>query len=195
MKKFLVTLFIPLFFGLFLTVSCGQDDSGDGMKSSEIELLTDSQVSNFIYILPVILDFSEKFHARMSDEEKNSPDANERYFKALKESTIIKDSVANYGYQSVDELLGVYKNVLLEYTTIKRNLTNDAMIAELYRTIQDYRTNYTALLSNSSITKEEAAKLQKQLDDLKNDETRYSNILLVRKYEKDLDRVSQGENR
>lgn len=182
---FLVTMFFT---------SCGQgDESNDGMKSSEITPLTETQVSNFIYVLPEIIDFSEKFHSRMSEEEKESPEANERYFNALKESSVIRGSVTAHGFKSVDEMLSVYKNVLLEYTTIKRNLTNDAMIAGLYRTIQEYRSNYTALLGNSTTTKEEAEKLQKQLDDLKNDETRYQNILLVKKYEKELDRVSQDQ--
>ena len=184
---------ILLVFVLSLLAACGSDESSDGMKSSEITPLTESQVSNFIYVLPDILDFSEKFQSRMTPEEKDSPEANEKYFKALKESSVIRASVAEHGFQSVDEMLIIYKNVLLEYTTIKRSLTNDAMIDSIRMTIEENRSNYTARLADSSITKDEADDMRKRLNELKNDETRYRNILLVRKYEKELDRVSQNQ--
>lgn len=190
MKQLPAILFILI---LSLLAGCGSDESNDGMKSSEITLLTENQVSNFIYVLPDILDFSEKFQSRMTPEEKDSPEANEKYFKALKESSVIRNSVAEHGFQSVDEMLMIYKNVLLEYTTIKKSLTNDAMIDAIRQTIEEYRSNYTAKLADSTITKEEADNIQKRLNDLKNDETRYRNILLVRKYEKELDRVSQSQ--
>lgn len=188
---------ILILLAVILTVTfagCGNgNDAEDGMQKNEIAPLTESQVSNLLFVLPDILDFAENYQARLTQPEKDSPDANEKYFKALKESTKISNAVALHQFRNTDEMMEVYKNVLLEYTTVKKNLTNGAMIDDLRKTIGEYRSNYNAILNKNDLTKDEETRTKKLLSDLKMDEIRYENILIVKKFEKDLDRISQSQ--
>lgn len=173
---------------------CGNgDDSGDGMQAREISPLTENQVSNLILMLPVIMDFAEAYQSRLTPQELDSPDANDRYFKALKESTKISNAVLARQFRNVDEMMAVYKNVLLEYTLIKKDLTNRAMIEEIGRTIEHKRAEYNTALSNRDLTKSEADKIQDLLDALETDRVRYENILLVKKFERELDKISSQQ--
>lgn len=177
---------------LFLAACAGQDEKSDGIGASEIVPLTETRLTNFLAALPVILDFADAYNARMTARDREDPRANEKYFQALRDSSRIRTVSENRGFASVDELMLVYKNVLLEYVSIKKELTNEAAISNLRIRIDETLSNVTARLDSGAESPRETRELRRQLEDLKKDDIRYGNILLVKKYESELDLASRN---
>ncbi len=193
--KIHILYLILLLAAAFMFNSCSQEDeqSNDGINNKEITLLNETQVSNFIFVLPEILDFSSKYQSRLTEDEKNSPGANIKFFKSLKESSKIKESGLSNHFKTTDELIIVYKNTVLAYTSIKRELTNyNTDIANLKNKIFEFRSNYTRQLENKNLSKDEYRQIKTALEGLESDEIRYSNILIVKKFEPDLDKAEQS---
>ena len=187
MQKLFLLISISIFSAMLFT-GCGDNSSPDGMDRNEIVPLTETQVSNFIGVLPVILEFSEKYNASLSESEKSSPNANRKYFNALKKSSKFNAALKNSHFTSAGEVMQIYKNVVMEYTEIKRNLTNFSTdIAELKKSIDKSRLDsQTELSTNSSLSADDRKQITAALS---NDEYRFNNILLVKKYELSIDQI------
>ncbi len=191
---FYFTVFV--IFGFLLAGCVESSESPDGIAEKEITLLNETQVSNFIYVLPEIMDFSQKYQSLIGEKEKNSPDQNEKFFQALKKSENIKYSLRLNHFSSMDELISVYKNVVLAYTSIKTELTNyNTDIENLSNKIYGYISNYSLQLNDNNLTKDERKKAGSILKGLRNDNKRIMNILIVKKYEPDIDKVVQSFNK
>lgn len=189
MKQFAITLILTLI-TLMTVFSCTSEESvsDDGINNEDITLLSESQISNFVFVLPEILDFSQKYQAMLSEDEINSPDANNKYFKALKQSEKIKSAYSVHQFKSVEELMLVYKNVVLAYKNIKTEFTNFQQdVATLREKISSNDMFYQNELKNSKLGKEEKKALELSIHGSENDRKLLDNILLVKKYEKELD--------
>lgn len=184
-KIFISCFFITL--GLVVLSCGGKEADAKASDYNEIISINESQLSNFIAVLPVILDFSEKYNSSLSEAQRNSPDANEKYFKALKKSSKFTKTVHEQNFKNIDEVLRLYENVVMEYTEIKRNMTNfNSDIQDLRKKIDDSKLVNKAYLTNKSFSDEQKTEVEKAMQD---DEYRYSNILLVKKYELMIDQV------
>jgi len=178
-----------LFFLIFLGCS-PKEESSDGIEREDIILLTESQISNFIKVLPALLEYSELYHSRLSEEEKNRVDANKRYFRSILKNPDMKMVAISNNFASIEEMVRVYKNVALEYSTIKTDLTNfNKDVENLKNTIDSYRSNYIAGLKDKNLSGVDKKTLEDKLKELEKDEIRYKNILLIKKYESVIDKV------
>jgi len=178
-----------LFFLIFLGCS-PKEESSDGIERKDIILLTESQISNFIKVLPALLEYSELYHSRLSEEEKNRVDANKRYFRSILKNPDMKMVAISNNFASIEEMVRVYKNVALEYSTIKTDLTNfNKDVENLKNTIDSYRSNYIAGLKDENLSGVDKKTLEDKLKELEKDEIRYKNILLIKKYESVIDKV------
>jgi hypothetical protein len=109
----------------FLSFSaCGNKSDAGGISGEDARLITGTQVSNFLVVLPTVLDYASEYQSRLSEAEKNSSDANDLYFRSLKKSEKVKAACLVNQFKNIDDFLSVYKNVVLAYTTIKKDLTN-----------------------------------------------------------------------
>jgi hypothetical protein len=172
-------------------LACAQEQkekSSDGIGQNDIIYLKEEQVSNFVNMLPEVLKFSDLYYSRLSKEEKEAADANDKFFKALERDRGIKAILPVYHFSSPQEMIRVYKNIVLEYTTITRDFTNYSRDFENMRmTIDSYRSNYITGLQDKLLSDEDKKLLESRLRELERDVTRLSNIVLVRKYEKKID--------
>ncbi len=186
---------ITLIFSLILLLagcSCGHEDEEGGITRKDLILITDSQVTNFISVLPYLLEFSEKYHQSLSKQEKEREDANKRFFETLKKSKKIQSIVHEHGFKSIDELIAVYKNVVLGYMSIK---------VELKDFEKDFSKLSSIILSNESKLKNdfESKKIKKEefeirSRDIELDKIRLQNILVIKKYEREIDEVISKYN-
>jgi hypothetical protein len=180
-----------LILGVIFFAACApKENTADGIGSGDLIILTDRQLTNFINILPELLKFSVKYNSGISREERDSTNADRKFFEALGNDSGIKKLLPGYNFSNSAELLQVYKNVVLEYTTITRDLTNyDTDLRELRMNIDSQKSNYAIGLSDKSLSESDRKVIQSMLNDLSNDELRISNIITVRKYEKKIDDV------
>ena len=188
----MVVLVISLLFFL-AGCSCDSQDEEGGIRRKDVVLLTDLQVSNFIYVLPGILEFSEKYNKSLSREEKNREDANKRFFETLRKSKKIEKLAGEYGFKSIDELITVYKNVVLGYMSIK---------VELQDFEKDTSNLISIILSNENRVKNDFSEKKinekeynKQMREIDADKMRLKNILLIKKYETEIDKVTSEYNK
>ncbi len=184
---------------LFMAGCSKHEDNSDGIGKGDIKRLNEEEVSNFVALLPEVLKFSDSYYDRLSKSERESPDANLKFFKSLETDGGIKKILPLYHFSSPMEMIGVYKNVVLEYTTITREFTNYAKDLENMRsTVDSYRSNYTAALQDRTLSAEDRKLIESKLKDIENDIARLSNIVIVRKYEKEIDEAyikQYGSNR
>lgn len=189
MKQFTVAVIVA-FIALIALSCCASEDSAssDGINNEDITLLNEGQVSNFVYVLPDILDFSQKYQAMLSEDEKSSPDSNTKYFKALKQSEKIKSAYTIHQFKDAEELMLVYKNVVLAYKNIKTEFTNFQQDTEALKVkIASNEVSYQNEMKNTKLGREEKKALQLSIHGSENDKKLLENILLVKKYESELD--------
>ncbi|MGC8765006.1 MAG: hypothetical protein ACP5QT_03885 [Brevinematia bacterium] len=173
--------------------SCNNEDETSGIKRTDVILLSDTQVSNFILMLPDILEFSEKYHRSLSVEEKNREDANKKFFETLKKSKRMEKLASERGFKSIDELVVVYKNVVLGYMSIKLELQDfKKEFSNLSSLISSNENKLKKELKEKKIDEKE---YEKQLKDIEIDKIRLSNILTIKKFETDIDNVTSQFNR
>ncbi len=184
MKK----IYPALIIGIMIFFSCAQKEkSPDGIGRKDIIILTDRQMTNFINILPVLLKFSESYNLGLSLAQRDATNADLKFFDALANDISIKKSLSTYSFASMDELISVYKNVVLEYTTITRDFTNYSKDLEsLEQTIGSLKSNYMIGLHDKSLSEDDRKIIMSRLKDLNEDEKRVSNIIMVKKYEKQI---------
>jgi hypothetical protein len=174
----------------FLIASCANNNKAkDNKDNYDFIVLTEAQVSNFTLVLPDILDFANKYSAGLSQEEKESFDYYKKFFSAIKLSSKMKASANQSDFSSVDDLIIVYKNVTLAYDTIKNEFTNYQLdMKTLEDKIKRYRAGYQAILSTNDGTYSKKD-LEEMALGLTNNEIRYQNILLVKKFESSIDKI------
>jgi len=188
-KKFLIVL-------LLIISGCGcekkEDENTGGIGPDDIVILSENQLSNFIKALPEILKFASDYQKTLTEKERKSPDANKKYFQTIRNSSRMKKVATDCGFKSVDELLAVYKNVVLSYVSIKTELKN-------FEKDITYLSN--AILSNELIIKKgfESKKIneieyKEKLKWVNIDKIRFSNIIIVKKFEGELDRIASNYN-
>jgi hypothetical protein len=181
-------LFIFLFsLALF---NCTENSSSDGIEKTDIIALSEARVSNFILVLPEILDFSKQYYASLSPSQQEDPEANEKFFKALKKSARVQSMALKNNFSSIDELILVYKNVALEYASIQQDFTSfKADIQNIKKQIDSYESNYLAILANKNTTSLQAKETERQLKELENDKKRYQNLILIEKFKSAIDQI------
>ncbi len=190
MKKFILLI---IFSSMLFPACTREEKTNDGIQENDIILLSEGQVTNFITFLPKILVFSDQYYSKLSQEDKESPDANEKFFKALTKNDEMKMIVTHYGFSNINEMVLVYKNVVLEYTTVTKDFTNyNKDMENLKYTIESYRSNYISGLKDKSLSEDDKKVLEFRLKGLEDDDKRYSNITLIKKYEKMIDDAYQS---
>ena len=186
------------FTAVILTVllSCANNDENNYLiGNDEVICLKDSQVSNFLYVLPFLLDFSEKYRSTIPQEEQNSPEFNKKFFKTLKDSTKFKDIIRINQFKSVEECLLVYKNVILAYANMKKELTNyNVQIGELSNKIYTFLGDKEKEFQQKNLSAEDLKMLRTQLKEIESDKNLYENIVLVHKYESSIDAIQMYES-
>jgi hypothetical protein len=175
---------------LILTSCAPKENSPDGIGRNDIIILSDKQVSNFINILPALLKFSDDYNSKLSPSEKDATNADLKFFEAIASDPSVRKITSLYNFSSTGEMITVYKNVVLEYTSITRNFTNyQADLESLKQTIDSFKSNYTIGLQDKSLNDEDRKIILSRLKDLAEDEKRVSNIITVKKFEKQIDDV------
>ena len=182
MNKFYPVL-IP---AMIILASCSPKKNKQNLD--DIILLNESQVTNFVNILPVIFKFSDKYYSGLSQEERDSTNYNLKFFEALEKDNSINKLLPEYNFSNSIELIKVYNNVVMEYTTITRDFGNYKKdLDNLRQTIDSEKTNYSIGLKDKSLSEDDRKVILSRLKDLADDEKRVSNIIIVRKYEKRID--------
>lgn len=187
MKRWFIFLYILILLG------CGsEDDYNGGIRNSDIIILSEDQISNFVNVLPSILEFSEKYNETLSKIERENPDANKKFFETLKKSKKIQRLSKENNFNSIDELIVVYKNVVLSYMSIKVEFTNfNESIPHIKAIIQSNEIKLSSDFKENKITKKD---FEKKLDGLRIDKIRVQNIITTKKFEKQIDEISQKYN-
>ncbi len=182
MNKFYLVL-IP---AMIILASCSPKENKQNLD--DIILLNESQVANFVNILPVIFKFSDNYYSGLSQEERDSTNYNLKFFEALEKDSSINKLLPEYNFSNSIELIKVYNNVVMEYTTITRDFRNyKKELDNLRQTIDSEKTNYSIGLKDKSLSEDDRKVILSRLKELADDEKRVSNIIIVRKYEKRID--------
>lgn len=191
MKRFSIfALFISIL--LVYGCSCDSEESQGGITRKDVIQLGEQKISNFIVILPDILEFSEKYHRTINSEEKAREDANKKFFDTLKKSRNMQRIAFEHGFKSIDELIVVYKNVVLGYMSIKIEFTDFAKdVSNLNIAIQSNENRIKSDFTEKRIDRKE---YEKQMKELETDRIRLSNIILIKKYETEIDKISSQYN-
>ncbi|MEJ5284334.1 MAG: hypothetical protein ACP5Q5_05195 [Brevinematia bacterium] len=187
MKRWFIFLSILILFG------CGNEDEyNGGIRNTDIIILSEEQISNFVNVLPSILEFSEKYNETLSKAERESPDANKKFFETLKKSKKMQRIAKENNFNSIDELIVVYKNVVLSYMSIKVEFTNfNESITHIQTIIQSNEMKLSNDFKENKITKKD---FEEKLEGLKIDKIRVQNIITTKKFEKQIDEISQKYN-
>lgn len=182
-----------IFFSILILFSCGnEEDYNGGIRNTDIIILSEEQISNFVNVLPSILEFSEKYNETLSKAERESPDANKKFFETLKKSKKIQRLAKENNFNSIDELIVVYKNVVLSYMSIKVEFTNfNESISHIQAIIQSNEIKLSNDFKENKITKKD---FEEKLDGLRIDKIRVQNIITTKKFEKQIDEISQKYN-
>ncbi len=187
MKRWFIFLSILILFG------CGNEDEyNGGIRNTDIIILSEEQISNFVNVLPSILEFSEKYNETLSKAERESPDANKKFFETLKKSKKMQRIAKENNFNSIDELIVVYKNVVLSYMSIKVEFTNfNESINHIQAIIQSNEMKLSNDFKENKITKKD---FEEKIEGLKIDKIRVQNIITTKKFEKQIDEISQKYN-
>lgn len=179
---------LPIFLlATLLGCACNKTDDS-GISINDIILLNESQISNFIKVLPEIMDFSQKYQKTLSRKEKESPDANKKFFETIRKSEKMKKIAKENGFSNVEELLAVYKNVVLAYISIKIEVSDfEKDMNLIYNAIVSNENNLKENYKKGKISESEFQEKQKMINI---DKIRYQNILLIKKYEAELDKIN-----
>lgn len=95
-------------------------------------------------------------------------------------------------FNSIDELIVVYKNVVLSYMSIKVEFTNfNESITHIQTIIQSNEMKLSNDFKENKITKKD---FEEKLEGLKIDKIRVQNIITTKKFEKQIDEISQKYN-
>ncbi len=179
-----------LFFVVLFLFSCSSENGQ--ISNQEVRPLSGEEVNQFIQVLPVVLDFSDRYNNYLSEDEKKDPDYNQHYFAALKKSQTIRNSVEKTSLKSVKNFMEIYKNVFLAYYSLKTEITN----------ITEMSNRRAGLDAHSKTIKQELQKLngkptkqlKEQMENLHSFNVIYSNLLIVKKYESMIDRIVENRN-
>ncbi|MCX7820524.1 MAG: hypothetical protein N2258_02490 [Brevinematales bacterium] len=185
-------VFFILFFIFIYGCGTEEEHTEGGIKNSDIIVLSEEQISNFVNVLPSILEFSEKYNETLSKQEKESPDANKKFFETLKKSKKIQRLAKENHFSSIDELIVVYKNVVLSYMSIKLEFTNfNENISHIQSLIESNELKLSNEVKENKITKKD---FEEKLEEIKIDKIRVQNIITTKKYEKQIDEISKRYN-
>ncbi len=182
--------FLLLF--LFLSCASATEEKDGGIRDKDIVLLTEEKVSNFVNVLPEILSFSEKYNSTLSQKEKEDPDANKKFFEAIRKSKKMQKIALNNNFNSIDELITVYKNVVIGYMSIKIDFTNFIVdISNYSKMIEDGLIRISNDFKENKIKEEE---LKEGVEKLNRDKLILSNVIIIKKYENQIDEISSKYN-
>jgi len=187
---------LAFLFCLLLLVSCSSsknETENGGIKNTDVIILSEEQVSNFVYVLPEIFDFSEKFHQRLSPQEREDPNSNKKFFDTLKKSKKIQQLAKEYNFKSIDELIIVYKNIVLGYMNIKVELMEnfDEKIKLLEKIIN---SNENVIEKEFKEKRIDNKQYEAKKEDIRIKKARLQNMLIIKKYESEIDKISSQYN-
>jgi len=153
--------------------------------------LNDSHIEVFIELLPEVLSFSREYRGSLSPKDLDSPDFNQKFYKALSENKNIKEIVVEYGFKDTEEFLKVYDNVAYAYARLKGDFRNyDVQIAILEEDIRNEKNDLKLKISRPNLHAEEKETLKSLLEIVAYKEIVLENIKLVRLYQ---DRIAELE--
>jgi hypothetical protein len=186
MKKLNLLIILAVFAGM---ISCGGEEKKDFRDS--VVALNDSHIEVFIELLPEVLSFSREYRGSLSPKDLDSPDFNQKFYKALSENKNIKEIVVEYGFKDTEEFLKVYDNVAYAYARLKGDFRNyDVQIAILEEDIRNEKNDLKLKISRPNLHAEEKETLKSLLEIVAYKEIVLENIKLVRLYQ---DRIAELE--
>jgi hypothetical protein len=189
--------FVLLFVSVLILAACGGNERSSRLMIDDLELvpLKTSQISNFLIILPSVLDFSKKYRDNLplTEQAQDAAEYNQKFFATLSQSSRFQEASRSAGFTNLNECILVYRNVLLAYVEIKNEFTNDVtnQIADLREKIAQVGKSVDEELSQKNLPRDKKQYLEDQKTELRTHTLLLSNIMVVSEFTATLD-AEQG---
>lgn len=151
--------------------------------------LTESDMENFISVLPAILDFTDKYRSLLTSVQ-NDAEGEDDIFNAISNNKPLNVIVTNNGFETMDRFLDVYRNVNYAYYSLKTEFEDFSNQIRLLLDMLDYDIQELEVkMKDPSATVSERLEYKDKLKIKKYEKIVYSNVKLIANYEDRIDNI------